>query len=69
MTLQLADIKSSSIFFDVHFFKFSYWPKLHINIIFGYGTIKIFVFKGMTKIWKLEIPPSEFGPIFGDWGK
>ena len=29
----------------------------------------IFVYKGLTEIWKSEIPPFEFWLISGDWGK
>ena len=49
--------------------KFSYWSKFHVNIITGSGIMTIFFYKGLTRIWKSKIPPSEFCPISGDWGE
>ena len=49
--------------------KFSYWSKFHVNIITGSGIMTIFFYKGLTRNWKSEIPPSEFFPISGDWGQ
>ena len=48
---------------------FSYWSKFHVNIITGSGIITIFFYKGLTRIRKSEIPPSEFCPISGGWDK
>ena len=49
--------------------KVSYWSKFHVNIITGSGVMTIYLYKELPEIQKLEIPPSEFCPIFGDWGK
>ena len=56
MTSQFVDMTSSSICFwrFVALVKFSYWS----NFI-----------RGWPEIRKSEIPPSEFCPICGDWGK
>ena len=49
--------------------KFSYWFKIHVNIITGSGIMTIFFIRDWPEIRKSEIPPSEFCPISGDWGK
>ena len=41
----------------ITFFRFSYWSKLHANIITGF---KVFLYKESTGNWKSKIPPSEF---------
>ena len=46
---------------------FSHWSKIHVNIITGSGIRIAFFFKGLTRIRMSERPPSEFGPISGDW--
>ena len=74
-----SDIKSSSNFFDdVSFLlvRFSYWCKVHVNIITGSGVITSFFYKGLTRnpkignisvwffrsIWRLEqIRYTKFG--------
>ena len=56
MTSQIADIMSSSNFFDAVFFslvKFSYCSKFHVNIITGSGVMAIFFYKGLSR--NLEI--------------
>ena len=47
--------------------KFSYLSKSHVNIITGSGVMTISFYNRLTR--NLEIPPSEFCPISGDWGK
>ena len=57
------------LLFRVSLVKFSYWSKFHVKMITGSEVITIFVYKGLTRNRKLEIPPSEFCSISGDWGK
>ena len=51
------------MFWSVYVFlvKFSYWSKIHVNIVAGSGVAR--------ETRKSEIPPSEFFLISGDWGK
>ena len=60
MRSQFADMTSLSFFFDVAVFLLS-------SLVTGPMTI--FVYKGLTKIWKSEVPPSEFCPISEDWSE
>ena len=55
--------------FFVSLVKFSYWSNFRVNIITGSGIMTIFFYKNWPEIRKSEIPPSEFCPISGDWGK
>ena len=48
---------------------FSYWFKLHENIITSSGLMTISFIRDWPEIRKLKIPPPEFCSIFGDWGK
>ena len=72
MTSQFPDMMSSSEFFDVVLFLLS-------NLVTGSSFMSIsslvlqlwqysFI-KDWPEIWKLEIPLSEFCPIYGDCGK
>ena len=45
--------------------KFSYWYEFHVNFITGSGVMTISFNMRLTR--NLEIPPSEFCPISGDW--
>ena len=72
MTSQFSDMTSTSNFFDVVLFHLS-------SLVTGPSFMSIsslilvlwqFSFiKDWPEIRKLEIPPSEFCPISGDWGK
>ena len=61
MTLQLANMMSSSNFFDIamlFFVKFNYWSKFYVNIMTSSGVTTIFVYKGLTRdleIWNTPI--------------
>ena len=75
MTSHFANITSSSsspsFFFRCYFVflvKFTYWLKFHVNIITGSGVMTFYFIRDWPEIRKLEIPPSEFCPISGDWG-
>ena len=46
-----------------------FWFKFHVNIITSSGAMTVFYLKGIDLNRKSEIPPSEFCPISGDWGK
>ena len=65
---QFADMTSSSICFDVDVFLLS-------SLVTGPSFISIlllvliFLDKWLTRNPESEIPPSEFYPISGDWGK
>ena len=56
-----------------HFFvflvKFSYWSKFHVNVFTGSGVMTVSFERDWPEIQKSEIPPSEFWPISGDYGK
>ena len=67
VTSWFTDMTSSSIFFDDFFFliKFSYWFKFHINIITGFGVVKIFFYKGLT--WNPEIGNTPIWALFNMW--
>ena len=69
LTSKFSDMTSSSIFLTwrVSLAKSSYWCKFHVNTITGSGVMSIFNCKRLTR--NPEIPPSEFFPIYGDWGK
>ena len=71
MMLQFSDMTSSSKCFDAVSFLLSslVTGKFHVKIITGSGVITIFFYKDWPEIQKSEIPPSEFCPISGDWGK
>ena len=72
MTSQFSGMTSSSIFFNVVLFLLS-------SLVSGPSFMPMswlvqeswqFLFiRDWPEIWKSEIPPSEFWPIFGDWGK
>ena len=66
MTSQFSDMTLSPNFLGVllSLVKFSYWSMFHVNIITGSRVI-IFFHIGLTR--NLEIPPSQFCPISGDW--
>ena len=49
--------------------KFSYWYKFHLDIITSSGVMTIYFVRDWPEIQKLKIPPSEFCPISGDWGR
>ena len=52
MTSQFSDMTSSSDFFwrcFVSLVKFSYWFKLHVNIITGSGIMIILFYQGLTR--------------------
>ena len=56
MASQFADMRLSSNFcwrFSVSLVKFSYWSKIHVNIITGSGVMTIFFYKRLTR--NLEI--------------
>ena len=72
MMSQFVDKTLLSIFFwrcFVSFVKFSYWSKFHVDIITGSGVMTIYFYKGLTWNPEIEILPSEFCPISGDWAK
>ena len=77
MTSQFANMALSSIFFDidVNFFwrvslvKFSYWSKFMSMPSLVLELWQFLFIKVWPEIRKLEIPPSEFCPISGDWGE
>ena len=47
----------------VFLFKLSYLSMFHVNIIIGFGVMTILFSKGLTRVRKLDITPSEFCPI------
>ena len=51
MSSQFSDITSLSIFLTSFFslVKFSYWSKIHVNIITASGIMTIFFYKGLTR--------------------
>ena len=52
MTTQFVDMTSPSIFFwpcFVSLVTFSYWSKLHVNIITGSRVMTIYFYKGLTR--------------------
>ena len=51
MTSQFSDMTSTSIFWRcfVSLVKFSYWSKIHVNIITVSGIMTIFFYKGLTR--------------------
>ena len=70
MTLQFADMTSSSIFFEVDVFLF--WSLVtdpsFMSILWLVLELAQFLFiNDWPEIWKSEIPPSEFWQISGDW--
>ena len=73
ITSQFPDITCSSNLGDIilfFFVKFSYWFKFHVNIIPGSGVMTIsFYIRDWLEIRKSKIPPSDFWPISGNWGK
>ena len=52
----------------VPFFKLSYWSSFML-VSLVVLELRLFFFRDWPEIWKSEIPPSEFSPIFGDWDK
>ena len=55
-----------------HFYlvKFTYWSKIHVNIITCFGVMTIFVYKRLKRnLQKLEIHPPEFCSISAACGK
>ena len=69
--VKFADMTSLSNFFwrcFVSLVNFSYWSKYHVNIITVSGVTTIFL-RDWLEIRKLEIPPSKFYPIYGDWSE
>ena len=70
MTSQFLTWRHHQIFLTLFIFliKFSYWTKIHVNIITGSGVMIIFL-RDWPEIRKSEIPPSEFFSISGDQGK
>ena len=72
MTLQFADMTSSSIFFwgwCVSLLKFSYWSKFHVILWLILELAQFLFINDWPEIWKSEIPPSEFWQISGDWNE
>ena len=60
MMSQFSDMASTSIFFwrcFVSLLTFSYWSKLHVNIITGSEIIAIFFYKGLTRKPEIENIP------------
>ena len=53
MTSQFSDMASSSKVFDVVLFLFSYWSRVHVNIITVSGVVAVFFYKRLT--WNSEI--------------
>ena len=51
----------------VSLIRFSYWSKLHVNIITGLELRELSFTRDLPVIQKSEIPLSEFCPISGDW--
>ena len=51
----------------VSLIKFSCSSKFHVNIITDSGVRQFSFIRDWPKIWKLEILPSEFCPISGNW--
>ena len=50
MTPQFSDMLSSPDFFDVvSLVKFSYWSKIHVNIITSSGLMTVFFYKWFTR--------------------
>ena len=50
----------------VSLIRFSYWSKLHVNIITGLELRELSFTRELPVIQKSEIPLSEFCPISGD---
>ena len=49
--------------------KFSYWSKLHVNIITGSGVMTISFYKGLARNPEIGNTPVWVFPISGDWGE
>ena len=72
MTSQFSDMTSSSIFFDVVLFLLSSLVTGPSFMSISSLVLELWQFsfiRDWPEIWKSEIPPSEFCPISGDWGK
>ena len=71
MKSKFVDMTSSSHFWRcrISLVKLSYWSQFHVNIMTGSGVMTISFIRDWPEIRKSEIPPSEFCPISGDWGK
>ena len=72
MTSQYSDITSSSIFFDVVLFLLSSLVTGPSFMSISSLVLELWQFsfiRDWPEIRKLEIPPSDFCPIFGDWGE
>ena len=48
MASQFSDMASSSKVFDVVLFLFSYWSRVHVNIITVSGVVAVFFYKRLT---------------------
>ena len=72
MTSQFADMKSTSNFFDVVLFIMSSLVTGPSFMSMSSLVLELWQFsfiRDWPEIRKSEIPPSEFCPISGDWGK
>ena len=72
MASQFVDMTLSSIFLTllcVSLFKFRYMSIIHVISLPVFGLWEFLFLKDWPEIWILEIPPSEFCPVSGDWGK
>ena len=72
MTSQFSDMTSSSIFFDVVLFLLSSLVTGPSFMSISSLVLELWQFsfiRDWPEIRKSEIPPSEFCPISGDWGK
>ena len=49
--------------------KFSYWSKLHVNIITGSRIMTIFFYKGLIRNLEIGNTSVWFCPISADWGE
>ena len=72
MTSQFSDMTSSSNFFDVVLFLLSSLVTGPSFMSMSSLVLELWQFsfiRDWPEIWKLEIPPSEFCPISGEWGE
>ena len=72
MTSHFPNMMPSSNFFwrcFVFLVEFSYLSKFHVNMIMVQELWQFVFIRDWPKIQKLEISPSEFCPISGDWGE
>ena len=72
MTSQFSDMTSSSNFFDVVLFLLSSLVTGPSFMSISSLVLELWQFsfiRDWPEIWKLEIPPSEFCPISGEWGE